>query len=169
MSLGVSPGLRWRQPRSTSSSDTSPGLETANVPIHVSSHSNSSLGVSRQVSVRTRELASRSTNALKRQARRPRKIYLRIVAVACFTASNVALPCLLLLQMAALNIVIIEFHGWRAFDWLWIFVLIELALLLNLAIQGGPREVARSGSLQWIVYCWVFSMKSGIIFFTVLP
>ena len=86
-----------------------------------------------------------------------------------FWISQVALPLLLFCQMFALNVILLFSFGIQSWRWLWIFVLAEVLLVVHLMLNREPNRAATCGNLQWIVYCWIISAHSGLLFFSVLP
>eukprot|EP00930_Biecheleria_cincta_P086804 TRINITY_DN76054_c0_g1_i1.p1 TRINITY_DN76054_c0_g1~~TRINITY_DN76054_c0_g1_i1.p1 ORF type:complete len:469 (-),score=69.28 TRINITY_DN76054_c0_g1_i1:26-1432(-) len=40
---------------------------------------------------------------------------------------------------------------------------------MHLMLNREPNRAATCGNLQWIVYCWIISAHSGLLFFSVLP
>lgn len=97
-----------------------------------------------------------------------RSLCFHCISFACFAASNVLLPFLLGLQMGLLNYFLAIHYPSCAWRWLWVFVGWELLLLLHLVFNGSSAEAVKSGSLQWIMYCWLIAAKSGVIYFDAL-
>lgn len=50
----------------------------------------------------------------------------------------------------------------------WLFVVIEVPLTIHMLAHCRTRQALKSSSLQWIVYCWLFSAKVLLLYFNVL-
>ncbi|CAE7608784.1 unnamed protein product [Symbiodinium natans] len=89
-----------------------------------------------------------------------------------FAIANILLPVILVAQMMLLDNVMLQQHSWAALEWIWILLLVQMALLFHLcgtALNGGRGREARTGGLQWITYCWLIAATGGILFFDTLP
>mmetsp|Transcript_28713 Transcript_28713/g.60959 ORF Transcript_28713/g.60959 Transcript_28713/m.60959 type:complete len:575 (-) Transcript_28713:18-1742(-) len=100
---------------------------------------------------------------------RPRALCLKCTALVCLLASNFVLPIICGVQMIILDWVLWKHFGPQVWNWLWAFVLAELALVVHMLLHAVSTQAVRSGSLQWIVYSWLIAAKSGVLYFEVIP
>lgn len=142
------------------------------------SHSNSSLGVERQPSQTTvSSTSSRISSTLSGSAldislpsRRRQKASLlsrclRIPSCICFAASNALTLAVFVVQMGAMDYVLIKHEIPETY----LFICLEVPLALHMIANRVSRQALRSSSLQWIVYSWLFSAKILVLYYHVLP
>lgn len=70
-----------------------------------------------------------------------------------------------LVQMMVLNYILSK----RVSRWVWLSLLVEVPVALHMAAHCQTQSAVQSGSLQWIVYCWLLSAKIGVLYFQVMP
>jgi len=93
-------------------------------------------------------------------------ICLRLVSRVCLSAASFFGPAVFGLQMIMLDLVIADAEH----TWFWLFVIVEFLLLMHMLLHGcSASQVVRSGSLQWIIYSWLISAKSAVLYFRILP
>lgn len=84
----------------------------------------------------------------------------------CFFFSNIVLPCLVTVQMGVLDFgYIAEF----SLVWCSFFALADFLLVLHMLLYHEQAQAVQGGSLWWIVYTWLISLKSSVLYFGVLP
>jgi len=85
-------------------------------------------------------------------ARRPLK-----AAIRCL---GLVLPFVFALQMCYINYVLAT----RCSRLCWAFLVLEVPLFLHMVRHSMVANAVHSGSFQWVVYCWLCSVKTFIIY-----